>query len=332
MSSLLLALVVAASGGPNLAWQAQFRLSYDDNPFQYSPTDIDNFMMRAEPARFPIRTIDDLDANVVLGLAWRYRLFRHGGTLGVRTRLHQYVSNWQKSYALAEVEAGQQLWGSGRLTLGYMYMPDYLLRYFPRPGSPDSTDFIDCRFSEHEASVGLRQRIGPLVVMPVYGYEVDAYQAMFSYYDTRAHRPGLGVDWEIARSFELSVDYELKLAQAQGPVPDVSYLQHQGGISVTTRPLRMDRLGVEAGYSFSRREFTTANPATIDPTHAGRVDQVESVRIEAEYRFDGVTFVAGYRLEWRQVNSPYSDKIADIKDYRASRISVGAVLSSRKAR
>lgn len=332
MNSLLLALVVAASGGPNLAWQAQFRLLYDDNPFQYSPTDIDNFMMHVEPARFPIRTIDDLDANVVLGLTWRYRLFNQGGSLGVRTRLHEYVSNWQKSYALAEVDAGQQLWQTGRLTLGYLYMPNYLLRYFPRPGSPDSVDFVDCRFSEHKIDVGLRQRVGPVVLVPAYGYEIDSYQAMFSYYDTRAHRPGLEVDWEIARNFTLSMDYELKLAQAQGPVPDVSYLQHKGGISVVTRPLKMDRFGLSAGYSFARREFTTTNSGTTDPAHAGRVDQIESARVEAEYRFDAVTLIAGYQFEWRQADSPYSDKIADIKDYRSSRVSIGAVVNSRKAR
>jgi hypothetical protein len=332
MSSLLLALLIAAAGNANLAWQAQFRLVYDDNPFEYSPSDIDKFMMRIEPSRFPIRTIDDLDANAVLGLSWRYRLLDRNGSLGVKARLHQYVSNWQKSYALAEVDAGQQLWQTGRLILGYLYLPNYLLRYFPRPGSPDSTDFVDCRFSEHKLDIGLRQRVGPLVLTPAYAFEIDTYQAMFSYYNTRAHRPGLGVDWEIARNLALSVDYELKLAQAQGPVPDVSYLQHKGGVSVSTRPLRADRFGLSAGYSFARREFTTANSGTTDPAHAGRVDQIESARVEAEYRFDAVTFVAGYEFEWRQTNSPHSDQIADVKDYRSSRVSIGAAVNSRKAR
>ena len=332
MSSLLLALVVAAYGGPNLAWQAQFRFVYDDNPFQYSPADIDNFMMHVVPARFPIRTIDDLDANAMLGLVWRYRLLDRGGSLGVRTRLHEYVSNWQKSYALAEIDAGQQLWQTGRLTLGYLYMPNYLLRYFPRPGSPDSVDFVDCRFSEHKVDIGLRQRVGPVVLVPGYAYEIEAYQAMFSYYDTRAHRPGLTLDWEIARNLTLSLDYELKLAHAQGPVPDVSYLQHEGGISVATRPLRLDRFGLSAGYSFARREFTTANAGSIDPAHAGRVDQIESARIEAQYRLDAVTVVAGYEFEWRQASSAFSPQIDDVKDYRSNRVSVGVLVNSGKVR
>jgi hypothetical protein len=329
---LVLGLVGAAGSAPNIEWQGQFRITYDDNPFEYSSTDLERFRLRASPNRFPLRTSDDLDADIGLGLTCRYRLADRGGTFGLRTRLHQYVSNPEKSYDLATLEVGQGLWRSGRMNASYLYLPSYLIRYFRNPATSDTGDYIGCTFSEHLASVSLRYRLGSAALQPGYRYEYDDYLPAFDYYDTRAHRMGAAADWEPLRTLSLTAGYEYKLAAARGPVPDISYDQHEGRVSVLTRPRKLSRFSIEAGYSFARRRFTTKNPGEVDPGHAGRVDQIESVSVEGRYQLPGAALVAGYEFEWRGVSSPYRASIEDIKNYRAGRLSLGVEVKSGKAR
>lgn len=323
MSSLLAVALCFASIG----WQAKLDLVYDDNVFEYSPSDLGEFQRRAAPERYPFRSADDLSANAGFNLAWRYRAFLRPGALELRTRLYQHFSNWEKSYGSLAIEAGQGVWPDGRLAVAYLYLPNYLIRYYRAPGS---ADYSPCTFAEHLATVRFRQRIGSFAVAPFYRHEYDDYRQPFDHYDTRAHRPGLGVEWSPEPTLRVSLDYELKLARARGPVPDVSYRQHAGGVRLLTRPRRLERFSLEVGYSYALRQFTTANPGEVDPTHAGRADRIESADIVASYRTGAPTLLVGYEFEWRQTDSPFSDRIEDVKSYRASRVRLGVVLDSRQ--
>lgn len=311
-------------------WQADIRLAYDNNPFEYSAADLALFRSAAAPERFPIRTSDDLQASLSGSVLQRFRLAGRSGSLTLRTRLHQFVSNPEKSYGLATVEAGQSLWSSAQLRLSHLYLPRYLVRYYRDPSSDDTGDYTPCSFAEHLLSAGVRQRLGPVTVEPRYRYEADEYVRAFEHYNTRAHRPGLRLEWEPVSSFVLGGDYEYKLASARGPVPDISYDQHEVALSVRSRPRRLTRFGLEAGYAYAHRAYTTANGGEVDPSHAGRVDVIEKIEIEGRYRLAGPTIVAGYEYEWREVSSSYSSSINDVKDYRAHRFSLGVVVSSRR--
>jgi hypothetical protein len=327
MNSLLLLLTVAV-GGQSLAWDARLGLVYDDNLYDYSAADLDSFMTRSNPARFPMPTSDDLDATVAFAVSWRYRVAGRSGTASFGARQHQFASNHEKSYGIAEVGLGLGLWSGSRLRFEYKYMPNYLVRYYRRSGSQE---YVACRFAEHLAELVVRQRFGPVVFTPGYRYEVDDYIAAFEYYDTRAHRPGIGLEWEAARSLTVALDYEFKLAVARGPIPDISYRQHEAAVRLIVRPLRSGQLTFEAECAPARREFSTTQPAVADPDHAGRVDWIYDSRVEARYRLGFATLVLGCEREWRAVVSAYRPEIVDVKDYRSNRISLGLMLGSRKA-
>jgi hypothetical protein len=327
---VLLIVAAGAAFGLTPTWQWEGFLTYDDNPFRYSRTDLDAFRHREEPARFPIRTSDDLDANVAVGLSCGTRLFRLPGAIETGLRLHGCFSNWEKSYGVADVGLNQGTWAGGRLELGYTYMPNYLIRYYRNPETGDTGDYTGCRFAEHLATVQFRQQFDPLTIRPEYGYEYDDYQSVFDHYDTKIHRLGGEVRFKPVTNLEVRGEYEYRRASARGPV--ASYAQHEAGLSVMTRPRRLSRFSFEGGYTFARRDYTTGNSSEIDPSHAGRVDNIEAATVTVKYRLADVTLTADYDLEWREVVSAYSAEIDDVKDYRQSRFGLGVAFSSRKTR
>lgn len=329
---LAVALASGLAAGLSPAWRFEGFLTYDDNPFRYSGIDLDAFRQREQPARFPIRSSDDLDANVVTGLSCGTRLLGQPGAVETALRLHGYFSNWEKSYAVADVGFNQGVWKNGRVGVGYTYLPGFLLRYYRNPDTRDTGDYTGCRFAEHLATVQLRQRFGPLTIRPEYGYEYDDYQPTFDHYDTRIHRLGGEARFQPVTNLEVSGEYEYRSACATGPVPDASYRQHEAGLSFITRPRRVSQFSFEAGYTFARRGYTTENSSAVDPSHAGRVDHIEAATFKVRYRLAGVTLAASYDLEWREVVSAYSTEIDDIRDYRRSRLGLGVVYSSRKGR
>jgi hypothetical protein len=322
----LLALVICASIG----WQAKLDLAYDDNIFEYSPSDIDGFRLRTAPNRYPFRSVDDLGATAGFNLTWRFRSLRRPAVLELRARLRQQFSNWERSWGTLALDATQGLWPDARLTAGYLYLPEYLIRYYRDPALGASADYVACSFAEHLAGIRLRQRFGNFALTPGFRYEIDDYRPTFGYYDTRAIRPGIGLDWQVGRGSTVGLDYELKLASARGPVPDISYRQHAAGIRLRTSPTRHDRLRFDAAYRFAHRRFTTTNSPGLDPAHAGRTDITESVDLELRYRLGSPVLVCGYGFEWRETDAPASDRIDDVKDYRANRVRLGIELDSRK--
>jgi hypothetical protein len=301
-------------------------LNYDDNVFRYSAEDLDAFRMSEEPERFPIRSADDLDVAVSGGLKLRYSRGRRWGNLRLRVKLHGFASNWQRSYGWARLEAYQSVWRGGRVAAGLLWMPSHLIRYYRSHTAPEQ-GFQGCRFTEYLATVSLRQRFGRVYIEPRYRYEVDDYLPAFDYYDTRAHRIGAEAGLEVVSGLEVAVDYEFKSASADGPVPDISYRQHEGHVEVTTRPRPFPRLEVTAGFGVELRGYTTANSAELDPVHAEREDIIESFSLELAYRVGPAKVLARYGREWRETESPYSERIEDIKQYSSNRFRLGAVVS-----
>ncbi len=325
--ALALLLVLSARASARTEWQMQGALVYLDNLFQYSRSDLEAFRHRAEPARFPIRTTDDLAATLGFSVGQRFRVLGRGTLVNLKTRVHGYFANPAKSYGALTVYASQGLAATSRASLSYLYMPNYLIRFFRDPTR--AGEYAACSFSEHLVTVRFRQQLRRAALEPRYRFEVDAYARPFGFYDTKAHRPGAELSWEFLRGLGVTVDYEYKLALAQGPVPDISYRQHRGELRVLTRPRRVNRVSFEAGLWLAQRTFTTANSGAVDPGHAGRVDWFEGISTELRYQLTGAAIVVGYELEWRDATSPWSEEIEDVKEYRAGRLSIGVDVTAR---
>lgn len=330
---LLLALFVSANAAkrlsalPKLTSFFRFQTTYDNNPFRYSGEDLEAFRSSAEPARFPIRSADDLEIALSGGWKYRYRTGRRPGFLRVSSKLYGYVSNWEKSYGWVSAEVSQEVCRRGRLKAGFLWMPGFLIRHY-RSHLAGGDDYLACRFAEYLTTVSFRQQFGPVVFEPRYRYEVDDYLEAFDYYDTRAHRAGAELAWEIARGLRLAADYEYKLAAAAGRVPDISYRQHAVEVTAKSSPKTLRSLTIKAAYGLQSREYTTENPPEEDLSHAERGDLIEHIAVELGWRFGRAKLVGGYEYTWREVHSPYSEYIEDIKKYRRNRFSLGVVLSA----
>jgi len=322
----ILVLLRVASG--NLSGTYSVELTYDDNPFKLSRMDLVEFRRSENPARLPFRTADDLDVLLRGRLAWQ---FRPTGRLGLSTRLHQFVRNWEKSYGVGGVEVEQRLGRQLALKVSCVYVPNYLIRYYRNSQTKDTGDYAACRFSEFLPGLELEARAGRLRFRPRCRLEFDDYMSVFDHYDSRVLRPGASLLWSPVRNLDLSADYEYLRARARGPVPDISHTEHSVKAGLTARPVRQPRLSFGGAYSWSRRAYTTAD-AEGDPAHAGRVDVAESADLEASYDFGRVRVRAGYGFEWRSVTSPYQTAIEDIKDYWRSRLTLGVTLRPDRRR
>lgn len=300
-------------------------LTYDDNLFRYSGFELDTFRIGNNPARFPIRTSDDLDVSLWGKWSYRFRLAEIQTRTSVSTKWHGFVSNWEKSYGLAEAGIAGTLPNRNEAGVSFLWMPSYLVRYFRKPRA-QTAEYIGCRFAEYLVKVYYAARLSSFLVRPDYRYQYDNYLSVFDYYDTRAHRFGCLVGFAPVSGLSLEADYHYKLASATGPVPDISYRQHELRTSLRTSAGK-SRFSMEVEYEVDARAYTTRNPARIDSTHAGRKDMIEAMSLQAGYRVGRNRIFLRYEMNWRNVSSPYSAAIEEEKQYRQNRLGLGVVLN-----
>lgn len=300
-------------------WRTWFvaRCTYDDNIFCLSPLEREQFQRSKNPAKFPYRSVDDLDVMLSGRLRWENR--RRQAQLGFR--VHQFLSNAEKSYGLLQAGWEESLTKRNSLVFSYVWMPNYLIRYY-RDRTVSGERYAPCRFAEHLLGIQFRQKLGTVVVKPGYRLEFDNYLRPFEYYNTMAHRFGLEVDWKPKENLYFDCAYAFKNARAKGPVPDISYYEHGITVGSESRPRRFNRFGIEVGYSFVYRRYTTRT----DAYHYGRVDQIQEMKLGCDYRLAPVVLVFFYQLEWREVSLPERADVEDIKEYRASRFSFGVTI------
>ncbi|MGQ9707529.1 MAG: hypothetical protein ACUVUR_01470 [bacterium] len=186
-----------------------------------------------------------------------------------------------------------------------------------------SKDYLPCRFGEQLFGFDFQHRFRTVSIKPGYRFEIDDYLKPFDYYDTKAHRLTGLFNWRPSTNLNIEAEYQFKIAQANGPVPDISYQEHRIGIDIATNPRIFNHFGIEAGYEFCHRVYTTGNPVTVDPYHYGRIDETQRIDVGGNYRVKPFTFTIKYQLEWREVNSPYQGEIEEIKEYQATRLSLG---------
>ncbi|MFO7676078.1 MAG: hypothetical protein R6X12_07180 [bacterium] len=328
-SSLLAVLCAWALAAPTVrvpATSSWLRLAtaYDDNVFRYSPGDIADLRGGSDPARFPVVSADDVELALSGGVRRRHRLGRRGGHVELAGKLYGYAVNPAKSHGWMRAGAAQYLRPRGRLELGFLWLPGYLVRHYRRPVAPVS--YEPCRFSEYLATVAFEQKVGLVSIRPCYRLEHDDYESAFDPYDTRVHRPGVEFGFEAVPGLGLEAGYEYRQAAAVGPVPDISHVEHGAHVAVEMRPRRLRRLSLGLRGELAGRRYTTALAPEVDPGHADRQDRIAALGVELGWRLAGVRLVAGWRHERRDTESPWSERIEDIKNYRRNRFSLGAVL------
>lgn len=319
------ALATAPSGSSAL----QASLSYCDNLFYLSPSDIDSFLLSRNPLRLPYRSLDDISLTTAWSTVWR---FSRAGYIRARLTTHCYFVNWEKSYSVARLEAGRRLFKTLTAELAGLWMPNRLIRHYLPTDPSRKRGYAECRFSEYLLAVEFRQRYSRFRATSDYGFEIDDYLQQFDAYDSRIHRLGLELTWLPWQHITLSLGYRYRLSSARGRVPDISYYQHGleiGAAADLPKPAGLRLHG--AGFS-EWRAYTTANRPEVDPAHSGRKDDTRKLILEVTYPVNRVTLTAAWNHEWQETHSPYSTVIDEIKDYSVSTVRLGITLPLGRTR
>lgn len=318
-SYIIVLLTIFSQTFAQIQWSTLFSadLTYDQNIFYLSPSDLDKYRQRLEPLKFPYRSADDLDLMFHSELSGRFSKLT---VLKAGLRIHNYTVNQEKSYGLLKFRLEQGMGNSHRLAVSYSWLPNYLIRYYR---AANSQQYTPCRFGEHIGGISYQHKFGQLMLIPGYRFELYNYISPFEYYNTHSHRFNAELRWRPIGNFKLHTGYYFKMAFAKGPIPDISYNEHNIFVKLTAHPKRLYRFGLNPGYEYSRRYYTTPNPPAVDPYHSGRVDQIHQITIGADYLVNLITVYFNYELEWREIQSPYHGEIEEIKEYRTNRLRAG---------
>jgi hypothetical protein len=297
-------------------------LSYDDNIFSYSRHYLDEFIAHTHPERFPFETYDDITADVGLELLLRNKLVMgRTTTMNFGLSTHGYYINKEKDYTVYELGI-RQSFDRFAVKIEYLFMPAYLIRYYQDPAG---TDYLGCRFTEHLMTMKGTCRVNAgLNVTASLKREFDNYIETFDVYDSESYRFEAGVDLRAADFFEPDLAYEFKDSRAQGPVPDVSYVQHQARMTFVLRT-KVPRLSVlTIDYLIAYRLFTTDLGSLVDSPHSGRSDLRNRIRLAGEVPvLTGLRLVLNYTCEFRNSFSDAYPQIGELKDYREQTAGTG---------
>jgi len=303
---------------PRFSSSLECSCTYDNNIFYLSPGDLTEYRQGLAPARFPFPSADDIDITVISRVAAKFANFF---VLKLALTGHQFLVNQEKSYGVIRCQLEQKAGVRGKFLFFFVWLPNYLIRYYREF---NRGNYYPCRLGERVIGFDfdydwprVNSRLG-------YALEADNYSKPFAYYNTLAHRIDVRLNWHLSNNFNVTTGYNFKLAQAKGPIPDISYLEHSIKINVSSSPLVFNRLRVDAGYEFTPRRYTTTLLA--DRYHYQRTDQVQLISVQGNYRFPDFVLFLRFELEWREVASPYQQEIEEVKDYRAHRLTLGCRL------
>lgn len=287
---------------------------YDDNIFAYSQRYLDEFIHGLYPERFPFETYDDLCMGSYLQLLLKKKsFFGHKATINFNFKGYNYLVNNQKDYIIISTGI-RQSFGNWSLRFKYLILPGYLIRYYK---DPQGTEYLGCKFSEHLFSFIID-------IMPKRklsfslnsNYEIDDYITNFDVYDSKAIRAGFVFEISSLRILKYTLCYEFKSSKAKGPIPDISFIQHELEFGLTLTPgfPKFSEIGVE--YLLRNRFYTTEVSPLIDSPHSGRHDITQRFNLYLKFPIFPSLYVNWeYIYEFRRAHSDVYPQIGDYKDY-----------------
>lgn len=301
---------------------ARAMMSYDDNIFSYSRRYLDEFMAHTNPEQFPFETYDDLTTDISLELLLRNKSVKGRiTTVNLALSTHGYYLNEEKDYAVYDIGV-RQAFDRFAVKIDYLFMPGYLIRFYQEP---TGTDYAGCRFTEHLVTMKGTCRVKTgMTVAASFKREFDDYMEIFDVYDSESYRFELETVLRANSYIEPELSYEFKDSKAQGPVPDISYVQHQGRMIITMRT-KVPRLSaLTFDYLIAYRLFTTDLGSLIDSPHSGRTDLGNRIRLAGEVPLlTGLRLVLNYSCEYRNSFSDVYPEVGELKNYRKQTAGAG---------
>ncbi len=301
---------------------------YDNNIFNYSEKDLNEFLEYQSPYRFPFETYDDLITAMGLNLLLRNNFFeKKTTTFNLGINLRRYWVNNEKSYQKIYFGIRQSFTGFA-VKIWYRLIPDYLIRYYQNPKN-EEREYIGCRLRYHTINGKITSRIGRSIKIDLlYKRGWDDYIQEFNQYDANYHTFSFNLGTKKAVEFECG--YEFKLSRTDNinslsgntDHPDVSYDLHKIGCAIRCRKRLILPLNFKISYKFIFKKFSSDNP--IDSLHFGRQDITQQASITAKTRiFPGMNLNIDYGYQWRRSSSTIPIDIESFKNYNKYKFKIG---------
>ena len=348
MMALALVFVTLASGtaqagGQRVVLAASLTSNYDSNVLEYANNVISLFESGTRPDHFALESIDDLVWNPGLALTWELageRGRRHALRLSGNGDFHQ--RNGTADFRSAGI-AWRESWSRGRGLSASLYrLPNFYLRQLVDedfvPPYPGLSRYRRASFGLDIASLDWTQRVGSRNTLRLGAqFEARRYNAAFRERDSNTGQGELAWGWNRLPhhgQFELRTLYRHSRAKAEdgdevaGAVPDDPDIRYHGLAAGTHGEVELSRrgswrLGVDADYQFSNRDFGSDRPA--DKFHFGRHDGLHALELGIEIRrirvWRGRAFWH-FERNSAQLGVPVTGISLDTGDYSRSQIGI----------
>lgn len=268
----------------NLDIRIGLELQYDDNVFQYSDKDLNNF--KNGPAKFGTLN-SPKDLLWIPSLKASYRI-RHKldtrMTFQIEPKFHQ--QNTIRNYQVYTARIEQELPWRSELGLRYLLVPRFFLRPLADPPN-QSIIYNNADFTLQTIKLSFDKTFKKGFNAEVLGvYEKKDYNPDFDERDTTVISGGVKLRLSPNRTFKvtLGTDYEQGTAKGENDASinsDISYTQWSAYIKPSTQ--LSNQISLDFGYTYASKHFTT--DLTADISHANRDDITQTTEVQFKTRF-----------------------------------------------
>ena len=314
-----------------------FKTAYDDNIFQYSDSEKNDFENGIDPERYPIETTDDLIFTTVFDLDYKTRLKGHTTLLSARFTQYQYWQNKDKDYESFSFSAIQYFSPKTTIRFNYYFLPEkYFRHYYDEDLSATLTAsaFVPFAYKEHQFSLGLSHSFKKIDLKLYTKYGFELYEENFREYDSDFFTAGLSGDLKLTRKIGLFADVSYIKCNSKGydqvgerasTSDDRDYSHEQNnylaGIRFQLPKIAKKSNQVSFSGEFRKRVFTTDK--TSDNYHYQRED--DDLQLEAEYTLQinkSWSLELSTQFTQRDVDVPLQQEIQEVKDFTRKRVEI----------
>jgi len=271
----------------HFGFEGDFEVVYDENVFEFSDSDQDEFDAGTNPNRFKdIESMDDFIFIPDVSADIHGEVIPESqSALGFRFVPKFHVENEERDYQKYKAYITHRLDRGDRFKLFYTRIPEYFVRNLLDFDLPEGTNrFRKAEFAYDSPGVDFLKIINDRISAKIgYSYEEKDYNREFDERDLSIHLVFGEIILKLCERLKIRGKYEFETAEAdaQDDDPavdfDTSHDQHAWTAKAAYEFLKT--YWVDLRYSFYLRNYTTDNSATDDPFHAGRDDYSHLVSV-----------------------------------------------------
>ena len=318
---LILTTGISWAAARDLAVRAGLELRYDDNVFQYSNKDLNQF----DNSKAKFRSLESEDdwtliPSVDAGYRIRHR-YDTRVSLGVDAKL--YERNTVKNYQVYTARVRQELPGRFEIGLRYLLVPRFFLRPLANPPNQVTT-YSDAKFRIHSLHLDLDKDFNKWLAGGASGlFEKKDYTADFNERDTTVVGGGAEARVRLNPAIRVAVgaDYERGKARGRDDATinsDTSYAQQSYHVRPSAQLAKGITLGV--GYSYDSRHYASDLAADKDHFHRNDFTNTWDFRLKGRMTKKLDAYLDHERID-RSSNTP--EITAEFADFTERRTTAG---------